>query len=201
MSRPARNSNQVPVGRSDVSDDSCPALEGRTVESDHTRPGGINDVGISGSDAGILNFHSRLVEKYPEEFDHAAAWILKVSKAANIKRENMVRQQSLTARNVSTVMLSSPDDAGVDEHDPSLSPPKTSEPLNASTPTFEELIPLDPMPTIRDRPRTITGGYSSKPGLSHAYNVHITPSQNHDTKSSRNCPFCGTGLGAFQGPM
>ena len=39
-----------------------------------------------------------------------------------------------------------------------LSPPKTSEPLNASTPPFEDFIPLDPMPTIRDRPPSKSGG-------------------------------------------
>ena len=171
------------------------------MEYDGAKPRDINDVDRFDGDAVFSNFCSRLFQKYPGEFDDGAPWILKRSAYANLGRDKLVRQTSPTVRNAYALMPASPDDAGVDEPVPSLSPPKTGEISHASPASFEESLLTDPLPMIRDHPQTTTGAYSSDPGLSYAHDVQATSNHGHDTKNNRNCPLCGTVFGSSQGPM
>ena len=181
--------------------DLLPALEGPAMGCDGAKPRDIKDVDIFDGDALVSNFCSTLFHKYPGEFDDAAPWILKVSAYANLMRGNIIKPTSPTVSNAYALMPSSPDDTGVDEPVPSLSPPKTGEVSDASAVSFGESLQTDPLPMIRDHPQTTTGAYSSDPGLSYAHDWQATSSQGHDTKNYRNCPLCGTVFGASQGPM
>ena len=201
MSKEATHKDQVPGGQSSATSELCHNSDARTVHCHDVSPGGMNGIDISDGDTIIPEFRSRLGEMYRGEFEHAATWVLKVSAYANLERADIIRQNSHATRNVATVILPLPDNVGVDKPLSGLSSPKTGGILHASPASSEESIPTDPLPMIRDHPRTATGVCSSGLGPSDAHAKRLIPSQNHHSKNDSTCYFCGTVLIQSQGTM